>query len=192
MDLDLLTHVQATGINGDHVKAKGNASTGAMLVEALNGRGETIAITRPANATQYAIRDVVGDTNGSAIFEITGLGRADGQFIVTVCDLILAVSALPTGMTAGFDVHFYSAAPTAIADNAAWDLLTEDRLKHQGKVTISIPVNVGSSCESLNDGFARQVTLSATGSLFVELVTLSAFTPTSGAVIYLNVRGIEV
>ncbi len=183
-----------TGDNGETF-VKVNPITGALLTEgsgSSGGKAGIVTITLPSNATQYAIGDVVGDTNGSAIFEFTGLGRANGQFIITAANLLIAKTAVPTGMVAGFNIHIFNASPTAVADNAAFTLPNGDLPKFETTIPLALPVLKAGSAISMNEDLTREVTLSATGSLFVEYETLSAFTPSSGAVKYGIIKGIEV
>jgi hypothetical protein len=157
-----------------------------------SGNGKTITITRPNNATQYGVGDVVGDASGSAIFEITGLGKANGQFLITAAHLYIARASLPTGMTAGFNLHVFNESPTAVADNDAFTLPNADLPKFQDTIQLALPSVKAGSVISQNSGLSNQVTLSATGSLFVELETLSALTPTASMIKYLLLRGLEV
>jgi hypothetical protein len=86
----------------------------------------TATITRPSNTTAYTAGDVVGDTGGSAIISLTAAGPTAGFVIIQSISLVFSDSTVPSGMGA-FRVHLYSASPTAIADNAAFDLTSGDR-----------------------------------------------------------------
>ena len=86
----------------------------------------TVTVTRPSNATAYTAGDVVGDTSGSAILTFSNMGPNSGYVLIQSAALIFSDSAVPSGM-GSFRVHLYSASPTAIADNAAYDLVSADR-----------------------------------------------------------------
>jgi hypothetical protein len=189
-----------TGSAGDNapLKVKGNSSTGAMYVEVLNSAGTstgssshsaTVTITRPSDTTAYTAGDAVGDTNGSAILTFANMARAAGDVIITSIELEIDVAAVPSGMGA-FNVRLYNAAPTAIADNAAWDLVSGDRGKYLGKIQLSTPTDEGSTLFSDNDGINKQITLTST-SLYVVLQTVAAFTPSSATVKRLTIHTLD-
>ena len=169
-------------------------SAGSLKVamqESAVGKSAQVVITRSADTTQYAVGDAVGAA--SAIYETAVLGTANGEFIITRADLHLQVATLPTGMTAGFTLMLFNASPTAIADNAVvgTTLTTGDLTKLQGRIDIGTPIDEGNYCSSPdNGGLNAQVKLSATGTLFVILKTLSAFTPTSSAVKEIHLHGV--
>ena len=179
---------------------QGNIATGSLYVEVLNSagvstasasHGATVTITRPSNATPYTAGDVIGDTNGSAIFEFENMAKTGGgEVMITSIELEVDLSAVPSGM-AGFNVRLYNASPTAIADNSAWDLPSGDRGKYLGKVLLGTPVDEGATLFIDNDGVNKQITLTST-SLFVELQTVAAFTPTSAAVKRLTIHTIDL
>jgi hypothetical protein len=169
-------------------KVKGNATTGAIYVEQLNSsggagtaHGRTVTITRPANTTPYTALDVIGDTNGSAIFEFTNMGKAGGEVMITSVEVEVDVVAVPSGMTS-FNLRLYNASPTAIVDNAAWDFPVADRGKYLGKITTSNVVDEISTLFCDNDQVNKQVTL-VTTSLFVQLQTVGGFTPSANSTV---------
>jgi hypothetical protein len=153
------------------------------------GHSATVTITRPSNTDAYLAGDVIGDTNGSAIFTFPNMARAAGDVIITSIEVEIDASSIPSGMT-GFNVRLYNASPTAIADNAAWDLPAGDRGKYLGKIAVNTPVDEGSTLFSDNDQLNKQVTLTST-SLYVELQTLSGFTPTSAAVKRITIHTLD-
>jgi hypothetical protein len=156
---------------------------GGNLKVAINessGHSATVTITRPSNTDAYLAGDVIGDTNGSAIFTFPNMARAAGDVIITSIEVEIDTSSIPSGMT-GFNVRLYNASPTAIADNAAWDLPAGDRGKYLGKIAVNTPVDEGSTLFSDNDQLNKQITLTST-SLYVELQTIGGFTPTSAVV----------
>ena len=155
------------------------------------GHAATIIITRPSNTTAYTAGDVIGDTNGSAIFEATNMAKTGGgEVIITSVELEIDVSSVPSGMT-GFNLRLYNASPTAIADNAAWDLPSGDRGKYLGKIALGTLVDEGATLFIDNDGINKQITLTST-SLFFELQTVGAYTPTSAAVKRITIHTVDV
>src|SRR5512142_392177 len=101
-------------------------------------------ITRPANTTAYTAGDVIGDTNGSAIITLPFAGFRGGFIQPQSVRLLIYSGTLPTSMTS-LRLHLYSAAPTAIADNAAWDLPAADRAAYIDYIDLPTPTDLGST-----------------------------------------------
>jgi hypothetical protein len=150
-----------------------------------------VTITRPSDTTAYAAGDVVGDTSGSAIITLAVAGPAGGSVLVQSASLLFSDNAVPIGAGA-FRLHLYSVAPTAIADNAPFDLVGGDRAGYLGYVDLSAPADLGSSLYSQADYSGRLVQL-ATGSTscYVEIETRSAFTPVSASTVTLVINALE-
>jgi hypothetical protein len=157
----------------------------------------SVAIARPANTTAYSAGDVIGvadsatpSSAGSAILSFTLRGIASGQAMITGADLLLPLTSVPSGMTS-FRLHLYDTSPTAILDNAAWDLPSGDRGYYLGYIDVGTPVDVGSTLFVQTDQINKQVTLKG-GTLYGVLVTNGGFTPTSGAVYTVRLHAIGV
>ncbi len=157
----------------------------------------SLAITRPSNTTAYTAGDVIGvaDTTvaanaGSAILSFSLHGIASGQAMITGADLLLALTAVPSGMTS-FRLHLYDAAPAAILDNAAWDLVTADRGSYLGYIDVGTPIDVGGTLFVQTDQINKQITLKG-GTLYGLLVTNGGFTPTSAAVYTVRLHAVGV
>jgi hypothetical protein len=117
-------------------------------------------ITRPSNTTAYTAGDVVGDTGGSAIISLTSAGPSGGFVLVQSVSLVFSNSTVPAGMGA-FRVHLYSVSPTAIADNAAFDLVSGDRDTYMGFIDLPTPADFGSSLYTQTDYPGRLIKLAA-------------------------------
>lgn len=151
----------------------------------------TVSITRPSNTTAYTAGDVVGDTGGSAILTFTGAGPSGGFIILQSVSLVFSDSVVPSGMGA-FRLHLYSATPTAIADNAAFDLVSGERANYMGYVDLPAPQDLGSSLYTQIDYPGRLVKLAAAStSLFAELETRGAYTPVSASTISVRINTME-
>ncbi len=157
----------------------------------------SLAITRPSNTTAYTAGDVIGvadsatpSSAGSAILAFTLKGIASGQALITGADLTINLTAVPASMTS-FRLHLYDTSPTAILDNAAWDLPSGDRGYYLGYIDLGTPVDVGSTLFVQTDQINKQITLK-TGTLYGELVTNGGYTPTSGAVCTVRLHAIGV
>ena len=138
-------------------------------------------VTRPADTTAYTAGDVVGAT--LAAIEFRDIGQPGQSIAITDADLRIDLTSVPAGMTT-FRLHLYNATPpSALADNAAWDLPSGDRLAYLGYIDLGTPVDVGSTLFVQTDGSgSKQVKMGASSSLWGYLVTNGGFTPTSAAV----------
>jgi hypothetical protein len=151
----------------------------------------TVSITRPSNATAYTAGDVVGDTGGSAILTVANVGPSGGFVLVQSISLVFSDSSVPSGMGA-FRIHMYSASPTAIADNAAFDLVSGERASYLGFVDLPAPQDLGSTLYTQTDYPGRLVKLAAAStSLFAEIETRGAYTPVSASTVELRVNTLE-
>ena len=155
------------------------------------GFRSTVTITRPSNTTAYTAGDVVGDTGGSAILTFSNMGPNSGYILLQSAALILSDSTVPSGM-ASFRVHLYSATPTAIADNAAFDLVSGERANYMGFFDIPTPVDFGSTLYAQTDYIGRMLKM-ATGSttLYAEIETKGAYTPVSASTVELRLSALE-
>jgi hypothetical protein len=135
-------------------------------------------ITRPANITAYTALDVVGGA-----FELpVSLGSNQDIQIVSSC-LRIDIAAIPAGMTT-FRLHLYSATPpSAIADNAAFDLTAADRAVYLGYIDMGTALDLGATLFCEADNINRSVRLTG-GSLFGYLVTTGGFTPAANSEVY--------
>lgn len=191
-----------------------NADQDALRVEAQNGGAAvspsnplpvgatnyeaTVTFTRPSNTTPYDALDVIGAADagtpanaGDARFELTNIGPAGGYVFLTDVLHRIDVAALPSGMGA-FRLHFFNAQPTAILDNAAFNLVAADRAKYLGFVQINTPDDLGDTLWSENVQRNKRVKLAdGLTSLWVELQTLNGYTPTSAAVKTLRVASVR-
>ena len=148
-------------------------------------------ITRPSNATAYAAGDVVGDTGGSAIVSLTSAGPSGGFVLVQSVSLVFSDSVVPSGM-GSFRVHMYSASPTAIADNAAFDLVSGERDAYMGYIDLPAPLDFGSTIYTQTDYPGRLIKLAAASTtLFAEIETRGAYTPVSASTVSMRINTLE-
>ena len=88
-----------------------------------------------------------------------------------------------------FRLHLYDASPTAIVDNAAFNLLTADQLKHLAVLDNATIVDYGNSLFGATTKVDYQLKLaSSVTSLFGQLVTNAAFTPASATAFQIRLR----
>lgn len=142
-------------------------------------------ITRPANTTAYSAGDVIGGVLSFASFAV-----ADGHLIITSADIRYDVAAVPSGMTS-LRLHLYSTTPpSAIADNAAFDLPSGDRSVYIGYLDFSSLTDLGSTLFTQVDGLNKQVMM-ASATLYGYLVTTAGWTPAGNSeVLQLTLRAV--
>jgi len=150
-----------------------------------------VQFTRPANTTGYTANDVVGTTT-SAIHEFKNLGKLGGFVQLQSIRLQIHVGSIPSGMV-NFRLHFYRTSPTAIADNAVFNLVAADREPYIGFIDLPAPQDFGDTLISQVDyaGFLLQFTGNS-NSVFAQLQTLGTFTPGANSEVYdLRVLGLD-
>ena len=176
---------------GDEIFARRrtDGSYAAGIVSA--GFRSVATITRPSNTTAYTAGDVVGDTGGSAILSMTSAGPSGGFVLVQSVSLIFSDRTVPSGMGA-FRIHMYSASPTAIADNAAFDLASGERDAYMGYIDLPAPLDFGSTIYTQTDYPGRLIKLAAASTtLFAEIETRGAYTPVSASTVSLRMNTLE-
>lgn len=154
---------------------------------AAGGGAATVSVTRPANTTSYTAGDVIGVDNagsaGSAVLTFAGIGPANGgEILITSTDHLVGKSSVPSGMTS-FRLHLYgSSPPSALLDNAPWDLPSGDRAAYLGYVDLGTPVDVGSTLYVRGEQAQAQFTVPSGGALYGYLVTNGGYQPASNDV----------
>ena len=180
--------IKVSTIDGDSLTV--SDANGSLTVDGKAYR-TTATITRPSNTTAYTAGDVVGDTGGSAIISLTAAGPTAGFVLVQSISLVFSDSTVPSGMGA-FRIHMYSASPTAIADNAAFDLLSGDRANYMGFIDLPTPQDLGSTIYTQVDYPGRLIKLAAASTtLFVEIETRGAYTPVSASTVSIRMNLLE-
>lgn len=166
-----LTLLDVSEANGESVEIAGNS---AHMVSAT--------VTRAATTDAYTANDVVSTAAGANISFTNVLATPGGVFKVIGAKLRIDVNAVPANM-AGFKIHLFNAAPTAIADNAAFNLIEADRAKYLGNVAVTVPIDLGDtifvSVDSL--GLLGKLAASST-TLYAQLTTDGNYTPAASEV----------
>jgi hypothetical protein len=154
--------------------------SGGVLTVSGNGYTAQTSTTRPSNTTAYIAGDVCGAA--AAAIEFASIGPAAGHIIITDADLRVDVTAVPAGMTS-FRLHLYNVTPpSALADNAVWDLPAGDRASYLGYIDLGSPVDVGATLFVQSGTINKKLKMGTTTSLFGYLVTNGGFTPSSATV----------
>ena len=144
-----------------------------------------VTITRPANTTAYTAGDVVG-----GVIEFKDIPKG-ASALLTSCDLRPNLAAIPSGMTS-FRLHLYDGTPpSALADNAVWDLPSGDRAGYIGYIDLGSPADLGATLFAQVDQVNKHVCPGA--GLFGYLVTNGAFTPAAVSETYaVTLRGVAI
>lgn len=146
-------------------------------------------ITRPNDTTGYTALDVISTLAGE-VLTFDNIGPSNGVVLITAARIRLDVAAVPSGMGV-MRLHLYTSAPTAIADNAAFNIPSGDRAKYVGSIDIGTPVDLGDTLWAQNDDVRKQVILTG-DSVYGILQTVSAFTPTASVVKTLTLLAVEL
>jgi hypothetical protein len=142
------------------------------------GTRSKVTGTRPENTTPYTAGDVV-----LGALEFPLIGGYNSHLLITSAALRIDVAAVPAGMTS-FRLHFYSITPpSALADNAVWDLPSDDRASYLGYIDLGSPVDVGATLFTQVDAINKQIKIETT-SVFGYLVTNGGFTPAGNSEVY--------
>lgn len=169
--------------NGNAQHLKVDSIGGLIQSTETQGFASSVSFPRTADTNAYTANDVVGAATGSsAALEFDAIGAAaGGESLITTAQLEIDVSSIPSGMTS-FRLYLYSVTPpSALGDNAAWDLPSGDRASFLGYVDLGSPVDLGSTLYVETYSINKQVTVPAGGKLFGYLVTNGGYTPGSAA-----------
>ena len=166
---------------------------GRVPVDASRAFRSVASFTRPANVTAYTAGDVVGDTGGSAILTFSGIGPTAGFIQIQSIRVLISSGTVPTSMT-GLRLHLYTASPTAIADNAAWDLVSGDRANYADFIDLPSITDFGSTLYTKVDYPGSLIKLTTgSASLFGLLQTITAATfAENSTVVEVRINAIEV
>ncbi len=142
------------------------------LVASFGGYVSSATFTPAAAA--YAANDIM---EGAKTFSLIGPSTG-GAILITNTRLRVDDSAVQSGETS-YTLHLYTVTPpSALADNAAWNLPSGDRASYVGSIALGTVVDVGDTLYVEQTGLTKQITVPAGGSLFGYLVTNGAFTVT--------------
>lgn len=156
-----------------------------MGLRSLNPLGSfkaSASVTRTADVNAYAANDVLGPATGStAALTFTGIGPSGGHIMITSVEFERDVAALISGETS-YNLYLYSVTPpSALGDNAAFDLPSGDRASFLGKISLGVPVDEISTLYIRTDAVNAHIKL-ASADLFGYLVTVGAYTPASASI----------
>lgn len=139
-------------------------------------------LTRTADAALYAANDVIGAATGStAALTFATVGPAAGPITITSVDMEIDVAAVISGATS-YRLYLYNITPpSALGDNAPFDLPAGDRASFLGYIDLGTPVDLGSTL-FVQSGFVGKDIVLASANLYGYLVTIGTYTPSSAMV----------
>ena len=147
-----------------------------------DGYTTSATVTRTADTSIYAANDVIGAATGAtAALEFSYAGPRERDVLITTATLKIDDTAIISGETS-YILHLYNITPpSALGDNAAFDLPSGDRASYLGSVNLGTPVDLGSTLYIQTTDIKTQIHLESI-SLFGYLVTVGGYTPTSARV----------
>ena len=153
----------------------------AVTIVGPNGAAASGGFTATNTFTPAAAAYLAGDIMQGAR-EFTNVGPAGGgEVLIVNTRLQVSETAVQSGETS-YTLHLYTVTPpSALADNAVWDLPSGDRASYVGSVTLGAVVDLGSTLYVEQTGLTKAIRVPAGGSLFGYLVTNGAFTATAVA-----------
>lgn len=177
------------------VTATGPATNAELRATALPvespGFVSAVDTTRPADTTAYTALDVLGESPAANLV-FTDVGSvAGGHVIIMDVSFRQDVDAIPSGQD-GFRLHLFDAAPTAIADNAAFNLIAADRTKYLGSIDLESSLDLGDTLWSRSNNINFKCKLaSASTTLYGVLQTIAGFTPSASTARNVRISGIQ-
>jgi hypothetical protein len=158
-------------------------------VTTINQKAASPLVTqqRPDDVTAYAANDVVGTIAATNLIYETGLPV--GEVMITGASLRFNVATRPADM-GQFRLHLYNAAPTAINDNVAFDIIAADRDKYLGSILLPTPTDLGATLYGANND--TRIIGTVNGTIYGVLETLEAYTPTAESVSAIEIKVVAI
>lgn len=158
---------------------------GGFRVSGSNTRKwATDTITFGAGAGAHNAGEVMSTDTGEILEFDTGLATGASGIILSS---LLTLNQAPFANQAGYTLHLFTAAPTIIADDAAWVLVAAELATYIGKLDISSMVTGTNASYALDIGHNLDFTL-ASGStkLYGQLVCKGTDTTVNGKIMTVN------
>lgn len=159
---------QQTRISPNITDGVPDSGTGAVASLQHFLADDPVAAAFTPAASSHTAKDVVG---GAVTF--TGLGQS-GKSIM-ICGATFSI-ATTTPVVSAFRIHLFNAAPTVIADDAAFTLASTDIAKYLGWIDLGTPLDLDSTAQWVEvNGIAKPIKL-ATADCIGYLQNLSTVT----------------
>lgn len=174
--------------SGAATETSAAAAAASLAVVDDVGAGVSVTLTRTADTSVYLANDVVGAATGStAALSFANVGPSGREVMLTSASLKINATAIISGETS-YNLWCYPVTPpSALGDNAPFDIPSGDQATAIYKIPLGTPTDEGSTLLVQSDSINKQITLSGTG-LFCYLVTVGAYTPTSARVYVINLH----
>lgn len=158
-------------------------NSGTFPVQITSGRTVTTTLTPTGGA--YGANDVL-----SGVLTFASIANGASDIVIEGISLMINRSTV-IASESSYRLYLYSSSPpSALADNAVWDLPSGDRTVFQGYVDITIPVDLGSTVYVEINNLNKRLRTSSSN-IFGYLITVPAFTDTSDLhTITLRVRSV--
>jgi hypothetical protein len=155
------------------------------------GLGGTGTITRPANTNTYTALDVVGTAATSTMTISLSPVEKGSHYIIMGASLRIDLNAIPASMTT-FNLHLFSAAPTAIVDEDAFNIIAADRDKYLGSIAFDTLTDWGDTIFSHKENLNMKRKL-ATGvdTIYGVLQTVGALVGASATVFTVKIHAVQ-
>lgn len=197
----ILNWFAALGAGTKSIAVNISSAVSLLVYGTVTGVGYTSGFTqtRPNNTTAYTALDVVGEDPAENM-EFGGIGpeaegAVNGKVLITHVALRMDRNSVPAGMTQ-FRLHLFNGSPTAIADNAAFNLIEADRDKYQGYIEIPTPLDLGDTIYNDTEGgyypVRKEVSVNSIGNLYGVLQTVGAYTPAASTSFNITLKAVSV
>lgn len=159
-------------------------AAGISLSGSNTRKWATDTITFGAGAGAHKAGEVMSTDTGEILEFDTGLATGASGIILSS---LLTLNQAPFANQAGYTLHLFTAAPTIIADDAAWVLVAAELATYIGKLDISSMVTGTNASYALDIGHNLDFTL-ASGStkLYGQLVCKGTDTTVNGKIMTVN------
>jgi hypothetical protein len=197
----ILNWFAALGAGTKSIAVNISSAVALLVYGTVTGVGYAASFTqtRPNDTAPYTALDVVGESPAENL-EFAGIGpeaegAVNGKVVITHVALRMDRNSVPAGMTQ-FRLHLFNAAPTAIADNAAFNLIAADRAAYQGYIEIPTPLDLGDTIYNDTEGgyypVRKEVTVNSMGNLYGVLQTVGAYTPAAQTTFNVALKAVSI
>lgn len=132
-------------------------------------------------AAAYSANDVISTVQTLTWRNQRGEQFDGGELMLLGSEFVIATTALQSGEGQYKAALYGVTPPSALADNAAWDIPSGDRAAYQRLIDLGTPTDLGSSCTSEQDSINKVISVPPGGLTYAYLVTIAAFTATAVA-----------
>lgn len=171
-------------VSGTHYEVVGGIGSAVSLSSSNTRKWATDTITFGAGAGAHNAGEVMSTDAGEILEFDTGLATGASGIILSS---LVTLNQAPFAGGAGYTLHLFTAAPTVIADDAAWVLVAAELATYIGKLDISSMVTGTNASAALDIGHNLDFTL-ASGStkLYGQLVCKGTDTTVNTKIMTIN------